>query len=459
MARQWLIPGFGFVDEDGNEEYLIPQFGFLNEQAGPTVTPLSVSGGLTPTGVLMKSASTSIAGATAPSGALTQLIALSAAGTASSSGELVRETQRALSGGVTPSGALEVIRTVLLSLAGAVTPSGAIAHFIGKAVDGSIASSGALSKQVAHGLEGAVTPSGALATLHIVAGYVAELLASFLAIVSDLALKSKLDLVLSAEAVPGARAVQLDGTNYFEASGAGVIGADSMQFIFSTFLRLDRDDAFSQYILTSHPATGFNNRITIALTGSSSRLIQVTARNVAGSQVLNVLSNNRHGFAEHGFAWLHILMIANLGVTGKTRLLINGVDDTNVQIAAAQNIGFSVDTRLRFGAYANTIALGVFGRLAETYFAPGQYLDPADAATVLKFRRADGLPAYLGADGSVPTGTAPRFYHRGYAAAYPSNLGSGADLTAADYDGTTLPSNAAGPAELAFAIEAETITP
>lgn len=31
MARQWLIPGLGVVNEDGAKEYLIPGFGIVNE--------------------------------------------------------------------------------------------------------------------------------------------------------------------------------------------------------------------------------------------------------------------------------------------------------------------------------------------------------------------------------------------------------------------------------------------
>ena len=37
MARQWLIPGYGFIDEDGSKEYLIPGYGFFNEDAGPVL--------------------------------------------------------------------------------------------------------------------------------------------------------------------------------------------------------------------------------------------------------------------------------------------------------------------------------------------------------------------------------------------------------------------------------------
>lgn len=36
MARQWLVPGHGFIDEDGTEEYLVPGYGFFNENQAVT---------------------------------------------------------------------------------------------------------------------------------------------------------------------------------------------------------------------------------------------------------------------------------------------------------------------------------------------------------------------------------------------------------------------------------------
>lgn len=30
MAKQYLIPGYGFIDEAGSAEYLIPGYGFFN---------------------------------------------------------------------------------------------------------------------------------------------------------------------------------------------------------------------------------------------------------------------------------------------------------------------------------------------------------------------------------------------------------------------------------------------
>jgi hypothetical protein len=48
---------------------------------------------------------------------------------------------------------------------------------------------------------------------------------------------------------------------------------------------------------------------------------------------------------------------------------------------------------------------GTSGMFAELYFAPGQF-----SADVTKFRTADGKPADLGADGSIPTGIKPLVY-------------------------------------------------
>lgn len=42
MARQWIIPGFGFINESGGaNEHIVPGFGFLNEV--PTANILSVA--------------------------------------------------------------------------------------------------------------------------------------------------------------------------------------------------------------------------------------------------------------------------------------------------------------------------------------------------------------------------------------------------------------------------------
>jgi hypothetical protein len=53
--------------------------------------------------------------------------------------------------------------------------------------------------------------------------------------------------------------------------------------------------------------------------------------------------------------------------------------------------------------------LGINCCLAEFWFAPGQFIDFTDPAERAKFRNA-GKPAFLGEDGSLPTGTAPALY-------------------------------------------------
>jgi hypothetical protein len=73
------------------------------------------------------------------------------------------------------------------------------------------------------------------------------------------------------------------------------------------------------------------------------------------------------------------------------------------------------------------------GCLAEFWLAPGTYLDLTTAANIALFRGADGKPVDLGADGSLPTGSAPLIYlscRPGDAAsAFATNRGTGGDFT------------------------------
>lgn len=42
MARQWVVPEGGYIDEDGTEEFVVPEYGYFNEDqaaAGAAVGP------------------------------------------------------------------------------------------------------------------------------------------------------------------------------------------------------------------------------------------------------------------------------------------------------------------------------------------------------------------------------------------------------------------------------------
>ncbi len=49
--RQWFIPGFGMIDEEGTEEYFVPGAGMINEDqaaavGGRIMSSLAAHGGL-----------------------------------------------------------------------------------------------------------------------------------------------------------------------------------------------------------------------------------------------------------------------------------------------------------------------------------------------------------------------------------------------------------------------------
>ena len=73
------------------------------------------------------------------------------------------------------------------------------------------------------------------------------------------------------------------------------------------------------------------------------------------------------------------------------------------------------------------------GFFAEVSFAFGQSLDFSIVSNRRKFLSAGGKPVFLGADGSLPTGTAPIIYQHlddGEAVAnFATNRGTGGDFT------------------------------
>jgi len=66
--------------------------------------------------------------------------------------------------------------------------------------------------------------------------------------------------------------------------------------------------------------------------------------------------------------------------------------------------------------------------IADFYVAIGQFLDLSNPANIAKFI-ADGKPVDLGADGSLPTGTAPTIFFSGNASSFTTNKGTGGAFT------------------------------
>ena len=69
------------------------------------------------------------------------------------------------------------------------------------------------------------------------------------------------------------------------------------------------------------------------------------------------------------------------------------------------------------------------GNVGDYWLDLGVNVDFTDATNREKFRSSGGKPVFLGADGSLPTGSAPDAFFSGDHAAYHTNKGSGGGMT------------------------------
>lgn len=128
-----------------------------------TVYTATLTGTVTPAGVLVKSAGSHITGLVTPTGVLVKSPGSHFAGTVTPAGALVKSAGRHLAGTVTPAGAL--VKQVGQHLSGAVTPVGTLVRSAGKTLAGTVTPAGALVKRAGKTLAGTLTPAGALGTV------------------------------------------------------------------------------------------------------------------------------------------------------------------------------------------------------------------------------------------------------------------------------------------------------
>ena len=229
-----------------------------------------------------------------------------------------------------------------------------------------------------------------------------------------------------------------DGTNDYMTRGAALDGiADSKSGILSAWIRLDGGDGVAASIMSS--ATPFP----LQVIRQGTNAFQVIGRNAAGSTILSFSSTSTFTAAA---TWLHVLASWNLAVAGTGRLYINDAVEYSETTYTDDTIDYNGAANWSIGA-GTTGSGKLDGCLAEYYFAAGQYLDFSNVYQRRKFISASGKPVYLGADGSVPTGTAPTVYQRvadgAAVATFATNLGSGGDfsITGTLATGSTSPSD------------------
>lgn len=104
------------------------------------------------------------------------------------------------------------------------------------------------------------------------------------------------------------------------------------------------------------------------------------------------------------------------------------IDGTNVNTPGGAITGIADGTNWNIGRRVD--GTGYYsGSLAELFIATGNYYDLSILANVRKFLTASKRPAFLGNNGSLPTGSQPEVYMKGLGTGFNINSGSGGNFT------------------------------
>lgn len=141
--------------------------------------------------------------------------------------------------------------------------------------------------------------------------------------------------------------------------------------------------------------------------------------------------------------WHHVMYSFNIKDAAKRHIYIDGVSaiDTVTTYDNTSHMSFSaIETTI-----GNSIGGGTDfdyeGDIADFWLDFGTYVDLSDAANRAKFISSNGMPMYLGPDGSLPFGFAPDVFLSGNTDDWHLNKGTGGDFTenGALTDATTQP--------------------
>ena len=224
--------------------------------------------------------------------------------------------------------------------------------------------------------------------------------------------------------------VLLNGTSDFYLRGGDLTGIlDGKEGMLSVWLRLDGGDGGMRRIFIQDQAL---RRVRVSR--NSANKLEFFLRDPSGIVLLDVVT-----VASFVASSAHIHLLASWNLSATTFALY--VDD------AAESLTFNtgpVDGTIDYTASdwsvgANTAGgERLNGALSEFYFTT-EYRPLSVEANRRKFITADGTPANLGADGSLPTGTAPLVCLSGGKDAFPINRGTGGSFSVGGGAPTTVP--------------------
>ena len=203
-----------------------------------------------------------------------------------------------------------------------------------------------------------------------------------------------------------AQGVHFDTATYLQANS--MVGVtNSKKVTFSLWFRLNNLNAGGHTFLATA-----SHGLAVGITGVSNKQITITGNNgtdlsvVTTSAVISDLN------------WHHILLSLDMSDSSKLHLYLDDTEITALTVTTFNdnNLAFNGSTALAENIWAVD--------MADLWVDYGTYMDLTQTGNRRKFISAAGAPVYLGADGSVPTGTQPEIFFTGDPSTWNTNKGT-----------------------------------
>jgi len=219
-----------------------------------------------------------------------------------------------------------------------------------------------------------------------------------------------------------ANSVTFDGTNDFLLLSSAIGGADSSATLASIWLKVD-DAGGDGNLMIITDTTNEHFRVS----RNASDQIEINLENDASTVLWNFTSTNTFNSTTNT-GWHHLLFSTDLGGSPTATVYLDdavlaGTDNTS---PTTGSIDFT-PAAWSFGADVSGNNK-LTGSLSEVYIHTVS-LDLAVEANRRKFINSGGKAVFLGADGSIPTGTVPLIFLTGATAIWEVNKGSGDGFT------------------------------
>jgi hypothetical protein len=227
-------------------------------------------------------------------------------------------------------------------------------------------------------------------------------------------------------------AVNFDSVNDWLTRGANLTGVvDGKELIVSFWFKAITGDGADMAIAAVEDLGG-----NFYIVRASSNKLQIVGQDVGNNLDLNLQSTTSITVAS---GLVHVLASVNLN-TGLGLLYLNDVDDTNAVALVNDTIDWAGSGDFGIGGEPDGGAK-LSADVADLYINFAASLDLSVAANRRKFISATGKPVFLGADGSLPTGSAPAVFCSGPTADWHTNKGAGGGFTenGALTDGAIIP--------------------